>query len=124
MSGILIIETDDLIRALLEEWLSEAGYRVRAGAPREAAGENAAELVIVGVCMPRHAGGELVRAMRDAHPGAAMIAISGQFRPGLAGPCAAARSLGVQQVIAKPFRREVLLDAVRAAIGPARRGPP
>jgi DNA-binding NtrC family response regulator len=117
MSDILIIEDDDLMRALLEEWLGEAGYPVRARAPRETAGADAAELVIVGVCMPRQAGTELVRAVRDAHPGASLIAISGQFRPGLAGACAAARALGVQQVIAKPFTREALLDAVRAAVG-------
>jgi hypothetical protein len=43
-----------------------------------------------------------------------MIAISAQFRPGLAAAGAAARSLGVQQVIAKPLVQEELLDAVRA----------
>jgi DNA-binding NtrC family response regulator len=120
MSAILIIEEDDLMRALLEEWLSEAGYRVRARALPEAPAGNTAELVIVGICMPRHAGTERVRAVRDAHPSASVIAISGQFRPGLAGSSAAARALGVQQVIAKPFTRDHLLDAVRAAIGPAR----
>jgi CheY-like chemotaxis protein len=122
MPGILIIEDDDLMRALLQEWLSEAGYSIRAGALRDAPGGDAPELVIVGVCMPRDAGTELIRAARDAYPDAAMIAISGQFRPGLAGSCAAARTLGVQQVIAKPFTRGALLDTVRAAIGAQRLG--
>jgi DNA-binding response OmpR family regulator len=34
MSRIAIYEENDLMRALLKEWLSEAGYRVREGAPR------------------------------------------------------------------------------------------
>jgi DNA-binding NtrC family response regulator len=122
LPGILIIEDDDLMRALLEEWLSEAGYPIRARALRDAPGADAPELVIVGVCMPRAAGAELVRAVRDTYPDAAMVAISGQFRPGLAGSCAAARTLGVQQVIAKPFTRGALLDTVRAAIGAQRLG--
>jgi len=34
MSGIVIYEENDLMRALLKEWLSEAGYRVREALPR------------------------------------------------------------------------------------------
>jgi CheY-like chemotaxis protein len=117
MPGILIIEDDELMRALLEEWLSEAGYPIRASGLRDVPGGDAPELVIVGVCMPRDAGTALIRAVRDAYPDAAIVAISGQFRPGLAGSCAAARTLGVQQVVAKPFTRAALLDAVRAALG-------
>ena len=104
------------MRALLEEWLSEAGYRVRAAAPREAQ-QGSADLVIVSVYMPKRVGAQVVREMQAAHPGAPLIAISGQFRSGLSADGAAARTLGVQQVIAKPLTRSDLLDAVRAMIG-------
>jgi len=48
---------------------------------------------------------------RIRHP---VIAISTQFRPGLDRSSWAAQALGVRQLIAKPFTREDLLEAVRA----------
>jgi hypothetical protein len=49
-----------------------------------------------------------------------VIAISAQFRSGLATSWWAARALGARKLIAKPFTREDLLGAVREVIGPAR----
>jgi len=104
------------MRALLEEWLSEEGYSVRAAAPRELQ-QGTAKLVIVSVYMPKRTGAQVVREMQAAYPGVPLIAISGQFRSGLPAVSAAARTLGVQQVIAKPLTRSDLLDAVRTVIG-------
>src|SRR4051812_21489959 len=119
MSGIVIIEEDDLMRGLLGEWLSAEGYAVREQLLHEpAAGD--ADLVIVDLYMPRQTGAEVVRAVEQAHPGTPVIAISAQFRPGLAGSWWASRALGARKLIAKPFTREDLLGAVRAVIGPAR----
>jgi CheY-like chemotaxis protein len=75
--------------------------------------------VIVDVYRPRHEGARRLRTVKAAHPETPLIAISGQFRPGLDGSCTAAEALGVQQVIAKPFSRRDLLAAVRSVIGPA-----
>jgi len=69
--------------------------------------------------MPRHEGAKRLRAVKAAHPDTPLIAISGQFRPGLVGSCTAADTLGVRQVIAKPFSRRDLLAAVRSVVGPA-----
>jgi DNA-binding response OmpR family regulator len=115
MSDIVIYEENDLMRALLQEWLSEAGYRVRAGPPGADLGQ--AALVIVSVYMPKHSGPQLLRAIQAAHPGTPLIAVSGQFRAGLSSDGPTARTLGVQQVIAKPFTCTDLLAAVRAMIG-------
>jgi DNA-binding response OmpR family regulator len=73
--------------------------------------------VIVSVYMPKHSGPQLVREIQAAHPGTPLIAISGQFRAGLSTVGATAQTLGVQQVIAKPFTCTDLLAAVRAIIG-------
>ncbi|MET0230363.1 MAG: response regulator [Rhodanobacteraceae bacterium] len=116
MKDIVIYEDDELMRGLIAEWLGEEGYRVRTPAPHETRRDDAA-LVVVSVYMPKRAGAQAVREIRAAHPSAPVIAISGQFRAGLAAEGAAARALGVQQVIAKPLRREELLEAVRAMIG-------
>ena len=117
MSGIVIYEEDDLMRALLKEWLSEAGYRVRAGSLCGLQNGGPADLVIVSVYMPKHAGAQLVRETQAAHPGTPLIAVSGQFRSGLSANGATAQTLGVQQVIAKPLTRAALLESVRAIIG-------
>ena len=104
------------MRGLLTEWLTAAGYAVHG---REAPAGRGADLVIVDLYMPRQAGVDVVRAVQQAHPGAPVIAISAQFRPGLAGSCWAARTLGARKLIAKPFTREDVLEAVRAVIGTA-----
>jgi CheY-like chemotaxis protein len=120
MSRIVVIEKDTLMRGLLVEWLSSEGYSVRASATGEGLVADRVDLVIVDVYMPRHKGAERLRAVKTAHPQTPMIAISGQFRPGLAGSCTAAETLGVRRVIAKPFSQTDLLAAVHGVIGPAR----
>ena len=118
MSTIVIYEEDELMRSLLEEWLSEAGYGVRAKAPRHAERTSATDLVIVSIQMPKHAGALLVRKIQAAHPGTRLIALSGRFRSDLSAVGPTAEALGVQHLIAKPLTREQLLEAVRAMIGP------
>jgi CheY-like chemotaxis protein len=120
MSDIAIYEENDLMRALLKEWLSETGYRVHAAASLDVHRSSPADLVIVNVYMPRHAGAQFVRKIQAMHPGTPLIAISGQFLPGLSANGAIAQTLGVQQVIAKPLSRVDLLGAVRAIIGAPR----
>lgn len=105
------------MRALLKEWLSEAGYRVRATTARGGQRGRTADLVIVSVYMPKQAAVELVHEIQTAHPGKPLIAISAQFRSGLSAVGATAQALGVRQLIAKPLSRNDLLEAVRAMIG-------
>lgn len=114
---IVIYEADYLTRALLGEWLSQAGYRVRIGRPHEPRLDQPAGLVIVSVYMPKDAGAQWLLSIQAAHPETPIIAISGQFRCGLNAAGSTAQGLGVQQVIAKPLNRTDLLEAVRAIIG-------
>ena len=126
---ILVIEDDVLLRSLLVEWLTADGYRVdvandvqldglAAGAATSAASQQAkAELMIVDVFMPRGPGIERLRLTRLAYPRVPIMAISGQFNPGVDAAGAAAAELDVDCVVAKPFEREVLIDAVRSLIG-------
>ena len=96
------------------------GYSVRTAAPGGAQVPDKAGVVIVNVYMPRHEGASKLHAVKAAYPETPLIAISGQFRPGLGGSCAAAEWLGVRRVIAKPFTRRDLLAAVYSVIGLAR----
>ncbi|HEY8328547.1 MAG TPA: response regulator [Rhodanobacter sp.] len=99
MSNIVIYEDDGPMRALLKEWLREAGYRVRGAAEPAASPAEDADLMIVSVCMPRHAGMQRVRDVQATHPQAPLIAISSQFRAGLSTAGATAQLLGVDLVI-------------------------
>src|ERR1035441_9991022 len=117
MSGIAIYEQDDLMRCLLAEWLSDAGYRIRGSARPTVQSEVNLDLVILSIYMPKHAGAQLVNEIRAAHPGTPLIALSGQFRCGLSTAGATAQTLGVAQVIAKPLTRDALLQAIHAMIG-------
>ena len=114
---IVIYEEDLLTRTLLEEWLGEAGYGVRIGDRCNPAADAPCDLVILSVYMPKQVGAECVRGIKEAHPGTPVIAISGQFRPGLSADGATAQKLSVRQVVAKPLTRKELLESVQAIIG-------
>jgi DNA-binding NtrC family response regulator len=115
--NIVIYEEDFLTRTLLEEWLAEAGYGVRVGNRCNPGVDGACDLVIVSVYMPKNGGAQCLRDIREAHPDTPVIAISGQFRPGLSAAGATAQKLNVRQVVAKPLTRQDLLESVRGIIG-------
>ena len=64
------------MRALLREWLSDAGYGVREVGLGGVQREGAADLVIASVYRPKQEGAQLLRAVQAAHPGTPLIAIS------------------------------------------------
>jgi len=105
---IVIQEEDDLIRDLLERWLGEAGYSLRAD------GHEAPCLVIANVPSPRGAQA-LIQSLQAVYA-APILLLSGRFRRGLAGSAEAARRLGVKKVLPKPFTRKELLSAVDASL--------
>ena len=118
MSCIAIYEPDELMRALLREWLRGAGYGVRDSVPPSDAAA-AVDLVIVGTTMAKHESDALIRLVQSGHPQVPIIALSSRARSGMSSDGAAARALGVERVVAKPLTRNELLAAVRAVIPPA-----
>jgi DNA-binding response OmpR family regulator len=114
---IVVYEEDSLTRALLTEWLGDAGYRVRVGNRCDPKGDAPCDLVILSVYMPKQTGAQCTRDVQTAHDGTPVIAISGQFRPGLAAGGSTAQLLRVRQVVAKPLVRKELLESVRGIIG-------
>lgn len=115
MAGIAIYEPDDLMRELLREWLSAAGYTVRKSQDSE---PSVPDLTIVSVERPKSESEVLVRRLQHESPGTPIIALSSCARSGLCSNGAAAQALGVQRLLAKPLRRHELLMAVDEAIGP------
>ena len=107
---ILIVETDDLIRKLLERWLTEAGYAVGFCSPGASGADPTPDLVIVNVSTPRNAEA-LIRSLEVKYA-APLLVVSARFRRGLGASVELARRLGVRKVLPKPFTREELLAAV------------
>jgi DNA-binding response OmpR family regulator len=107
--GLVVIhEDDDLIRQLLERWLVEAGYAVRATA------DEAPRLVIANVPSPNGAQA-IIQSLKAAYV-APILVLSARFRRGLAGSEDTAHRLEVKKVLPKPFTREELLSAVKASL--------
>jgi CheY-like chemotaxis protein len=116
MGAIAVYEPDDLMRELLLEWLTAAGYAVRDSMTDP--DPTVPDLIIVSVETPKSARDVLIRGLQREYPGTPLIALSSRARSGLCSNGAAAQALGVERLLAKPLRRHELLVAVDAAIGP------
>jgi DNA-binding response OmpR family regulator len=115
--GIAIYERDELMHALLREWLSDTGYCVRNLAVTSDSAARV-DLVIVSFSMLKEKDEALVDTVQRIYPATPIIALSSQARSGLCSAGAAAQARGVELVMAKPLRRGELLAAVEAVIGP------
>lgn len=117
MLTILIIDEDGAMRELLCEWLVDEGYRAVGRAAGDGLREVGISLVIVDVPNLRTHGADTVRKAKAMYPLAQVMGMSTQLGQSLLPHSSAARSLGVQRLLAKPCSREELLGAVAAAIG-------
>ena len=116
MIEILVVDDDPLMRELLAEWLSAAGYGVRQADTGAAALQmlrsRPAGLLITDMDMPGRDGAETLAEARRMLPELAVIAISGGARDGKKSWASTAREHGAAKTLAKPFEREALLAAV------------
>jgi CheY-like chemotaxis protein len=116
MDEIVVVDDDALIRELLVEWLSAAGYHVRQAETGSDALQmlrgQPAGLLITDMDMPGRDGAQTLDEARRLQPGLAVIAISGGARKGKKDWVATARELGASSTLAKPFERAALLAAV------------
>jgi DNA-binding response OmpR family regulator len=113
-SFILVFESDDLLRALLERWLRAAGYAVHAAAGVEGGHGALPDLVIADLPAPRRSA-SLLRALRTAYA-APLLLTSGRFGRGPGAAASAAAQLAVRGVLAKPYTEAELLAAVQRAL--------
>jgi DNA-binding response OmpR family regulator len=111
-----VYERDELMRALLREWLSGAGYHVR---DLESAADptDAVDLVLVSIAMPREGSDVLLQRAQAAHPHSPIIVLTSRARSGLSSGGAAAQVLRVERVMAKPVERGELLAAIHDIVG-------
>ncbi len=111
---IALVESDDLIRTLVEQWLAEAGHEVRRVTLDDLKRGNGIDLIIANVPRPRSAS-PLIRSLQAVHT-APLLLISATFLRRQGDSPELARQLGVSAVLAKPFTRGELMSAVARAM--------
>jgi CheY-like chemotaxis protein len=120
MKRILIIDDDSRVRKMLREMLEPEEFEVleapdgKEGMDRHR--ESPCDLAIIDIFMPEQDGIETINQLHRVYPDVKIIAISGgtpkislDFLP-------IAKTMGADRTIAKPIRREELLDAVKAVL--------
>jgi DNA-binding response OmpR family regulator len=117
MKNILVIDDDEPMRNLLCRAMEYAGFKADA-APDGRKGqrlfeENSYDLVITDLIMPEQEGMETITFLRKHHPEIRIIAISGGGRIEPETYLSAAKELGADQVFAKPFPIDDIINAVK-----------
>lgn len=131
MSSILIIDDEIEVGDALKRVLERAGFEVTV-MTSSTNGINAferapADLVITDIIMPRIHGIDVIKAIRKRDARAPIIAISGggnfgplDYQPDAittSSYLAAAKQAGANEVLTKPFDKQVLVDAVKRLLG-------
>jgi DNA-binding NtrC family response regulator len=120
MACILIIDDEADLRATMRAALEQDGHEVFEA--KNGTGGLAlldkipVELVITDILMPEKDGLETIVALHRDRPDIRIIAISGGGNDGGTRFLSIAEKFGASRILAKPFRRQQLQDAVRAAL--------
>jgi two-component system cell cycle sensor histidine kinase/response regulator CckA len=119
--AILVIDDDELLLDLTNEFLSDAGYQVYPARTGEEALElfsnNSKEigLVITDMGLPGIGGDEVVMKIREINPSTKCIAMSGFGGEDM---LRQVKRVDFDTFIPKPFDRDLLLKAVGAVVPP------
>ncbi len=118
-SHILVVESDDKVRALLERFLTGKGYAVTAVAEGEdgvrAFHEVRPTLCLVAVVLEGLTGFEVARLLRQSAPEARLV-LMGTERQARTFADGARETLGVHHYLTKPFGAQALLDCIEIAL--------
>jgi len=115
MSTVLIVDDERATRDLLARWLKAAGFETAEAPDADTAIDMMSKqkfaVVTCDKDMPGHNGLWMVEQIKKNHPGVAMLLATGdsEIAP------AVSLSKGVQGYLVKPFKREMVVDAVKAA---------
>jgi CheY-like chemotaxis protein len=111
--SILVIDDDEGPRHVLHEFLSEAGYKVEsAGSGKDGLSltqQKEYDLVVTDIGMPDIPGKDVARMIKTASPRTKVVLCTGW---GVQLSKEELQSLGVDDIIAKPFERQKILATV------------
>ena len=121
MATILVVDDNELVRSATRIVLESAGYNVEeigdSGAVVGFVKDLRPELVLTDLVMPDPGGVDVIRDLRQAGYGGAIIAMSGGG--GASGPTDLldkAREMGADDCVSKPFHRSELCAKVAAVL--------
>jgi CheY-like chemotaxis protein len=123
MALILVIDDDESVLTLFQQFLESNGYAValavngREGL--EQMHRNNPDLIITDIMMPEMDGLEIIREIRALHPELPVIAISGGMRAAPINFLPHAKKFGACRVFEKPVALAELLKAVQELLGAA-----
>jgi DNA-binding NtrC family response regulator len=117
---ILVVDDDSGLLKIAELVLTDGGFNVlltsNARDGLAILKSQKVDLVITDIIMPEIEGIELITKLKRNHPALPIMAISGGGWSRNTDFLKFARKLGAKVVLAKPFRRDALLDAVNRAL--------
>ena len=121
MPRILVIDDERLIRSMLVTVLTRAGFSA------EEASDGIAglamlhtylpDLVITDLFLPNRDGIEVVMELKRSYPHIKIIAMTGGGQTHMTQIGSAAKNLGAEYVLQKPFEKQLLLATVNHALG-------
>lgn len=119
--SVLVVDDEEDICLLLDQWLKPLGHTVAMAANATEAGKLLKrvifDLVVTDVLMPDGDGLKLIEELKKTQPAARVLAISGGGRYMDSNDCVKiARGLGADVAIIKPFGREKFLAAVAETV--------
>jgi DNA-binding response OmpR family regulator len=119
MAPIPVIDDEAGMRSLIARMLASAGHQVllaqngRVGL--ELFDQHRPAVAITDIAMPEKEGIETIMEMRLRSPETRIIAISGKSPIGRVNFLSAAKGLGADYTLSKPFRAEELIEIVEKA---------
>ncbi|AFL72406.1 response regulator [Thiocystis violascens] len=121
MINVLIVDDDELFRAMLEEMVRREGYQVRAVTNGNEAllaiARQPPDLIITDILMPEKDGIELIAELAQRDSRIPIIAVSGGRRAiSLEFNLESAALMGVRATLPKPFTRDALRRAIAEAL--------
>lgn len=119
---VLIIDDEEIVCALLSEWLSTAGYACKTVSSlveaREWLRKEPVDIITCDLQMGRECGLDLIPEVVSRDPLTQVLIVSGLYDPQIA---IQALTSGAADFLIKPIRRETLLDHVSRALEHRRR---
>jgi CheY-like chemotaxis protein len=127
MARVLVVDDQYLIRESMRSALEQAGHEVEEATDGEVAlgvlGRTPVDLVVTDIVMPNLDGFGLIRRIRRRYPRIKLVVVSGVVRMGEVSMLDAARKLGANETVAKPFTPRDLNEAVFRCLESSASGP-
>ena len=120
MPRILVIDDEELLRSTVVMILTRAGFSVEEASDGQAGiamfHKKPPDVVITDIFMPNGDGIEIIKELKHSSPQTKIIAMTGGGQMRMMEIASAAKILGADHVLDKPFDSESLLAAINAVL--------